>query len=304
MPRDFLRHRNCKSFKQVIGHDMKWNRLLPTMVCNYELRTGHESLIGQESDLERSMSMNLFNSILKSNSILPRTASICTSNSCTSNSRDGNIQLLRKDHLIADLVASIDLSNISLRISNALTQAPPAMVTGSFEVEPQVLSGLPCQSDVSSALLIVVIPKSEGPPCPLTPFMRWKYVKVSAEVGGIVVNISSHFRYLPLIAERQALYEITLGSSCCSYAWVTTNLMTHSGEHDSVVCVTACKIEKEGDISYSSPRPLNYKLQMTKVCCLWLSWLWLMQLKYMAQLGKRRHFTASQTIWHSSSNAA
>ena len=71
---------------------MTWYRLLPIMACNSEPRTVHESLIGNESDLERSM--NLFNSILKSNSILPRTASIC--NSFTSNSRDRNIQLLRK----------------------------------------------------------------------------------------------------------------------------------------------------------------------------------------------------------------
>ena len=173
--------------------------------------------------------------------------SIC--NSFTSTSRDGNIQLYRKYYkiiCITDLMASKDLSNISLKISNALTQAPPA--TGSLE--PSGLSGLPYQSDVSSVLLIEVLLKSERPPCPLTCFMKWKYVKVSAEVGGTVMNIRSHFRYLPLIAERQALYEITLGSSCCSYAWVTSNLMTYSGEHDeTVVSVTTWKIETERDIN-------------------------------------------------------
>lgn len=152
----------------------------------------------------------------------------------------------RGDHLITDLMASEDLSNISLKISNALTQAPPA--TGSLE--PSGLSGLPYQSDVSSVLLIEVLLKSERPPGPLTCFMKWKYVNVSAEVGGTVMNIRSHFRYLPLIAERQALYEITLGSSCCSYAWVTSNLTTHSGEHDeTVVSVTTWKIETERDIN-------------------------------------------------------
>lgn len=235
--------------------------------------------------------------------------SICSS--FTSTSRMATFNFHRKwykiicngrgDHLITDLMASKDLSNISLKISNALTQAPPA--TGALE--PSGLSGLPYQSDVSSVLLNEVLLKSERPPCPLTCFMRWKNVKVSAQVGGTVMNIRSHFRYLPLIAERQALYEITLGSSCCSYAWVTLNLTTHSGEHDETVAsVTTWKIERERDTSYSYSSPINYRLQMTKVCGLRLCWLWHMQFKYMAQLGKRRRFTALQAVWHSSSHAA
>ena len=61
---------------------------------------------------------------------------------------------------------------------------------------------------------------------------------------------------------------------------------------------------KETLISYSYSSPINYRLQMTKVCWLGLSWLWHMQFKYMAQLGKRRRFTALQAVWHSSSHAA